>query len=366
MRILCVIDCLGMGGAQRQLVELAIGFKQSGHDVSFLTYHDIPFFDTILEKNHIPNVIIKGRNYLDRLILMRRHIRSGGFDAVLSFLEGAGFICEAAGFPYRKWKLVVGERSANPNIRKSVKLRFFRLFHLFADYVVANSSDNIKLVRSLNPCLPERKCKVIYNSVDFEKWKTPSSFVFRKEGVMNIVIAARFDGLKNSLGLVKALSMLKQEELDQIHVQWYGVLDNNPIKTPAVEKTIKLIREHRLDTHVSLKPAVNDIITITQEADAVGLFSMYEGLPNSVCEGMACAKPVLSSAISDLPRLLSNQPQLLFDPTDPASISFAFRQLIHTNIKQLQTIGAENRKTAMDNFHKGSIVSTYLQLFESD
>ena len=39
MKILCVIDSLGSGGAQRQLVGLAIGFKERGHEVSFLVYH---------------------------------------------------------------------------------------------------------------------------------------------------------------------------------------------------------------------------------------------------------------------------------------------------------------------------------------
>lgn len=39
MKILCVIDCLGSGGAQRQLVNLATAFKEKGHEVSFLVYH---------------------------------------------------------------------------------------------------------------------------------------------------------------------------------------------------------------------------------------------------------------------------------------------------------------------------------------
>lgn len=33
MKILCVIDSLGSGGAQRQLVSLAKGFKEKGNEV---------------------------------------------------------------------------------------------------------------------------------------------------------------------------------------------------------------------------------------------------------------------------------------------------------------------------------------------
>ena len=49
MKILCVIDSLGSGGAQRQLVQLAIGLKNKGVDVSFLMYHNIHFFKSELD-----------------------------------------------------------------------------------------------------------------------------------------------------------------------------------------------------------------------------------------------------------------------------------------------------------------------------
>lgn len=116
MNILCVIDTLGAGGAQRQIVELAKGFVRRGHDVEFLTYYPIPFFNSVLESEGIHIFCIEESNYLMRLLKMRRFIRGRKYDAVLSFLEGANFICQVAGFPTRKWKLVVGERSANPEI----------------------------------------------------------------------------------------------------------------------------------------------------------------------------------------------------------------------------------------------------------
>ena len=48
MKILCVINSLRPGGAQRQLVNLGIGFKEKGHEVSFLAYHNVNFYTTEL------------------------------------------------------------------------------------------------------------------------------------------------------------------------------------------------------------------------------------------------------------------------------------------------------------------------------
>ena len=44
MKILLLIDSLGSGGAQRQMVTLAALLKQRGQEVSFLLYADDGFF----------------------------------------------------------------------------------------------------------------------------------------------------------------------------------------------------------------------------------------------------------------------------------------------------------------------------------
>jgi len=98
MKILCVIDHLGPGGAQRQLVELALGFNEKGHDVQFLTYHRIPFFEPSLKDQGIRINWIEGSNYLRRFWRIRRFIRKGGYDAVLSFLEPRVSTAKSRGF----------------------------------------------------------------------------------------------------------------------------------------------------------------------------------------------------------------------------------------------------------------------------
>src|SRR5690606_24309284 len=147
MNILCVIDSLGSGGAQRQLVNLALAFQERGHKVDFLVYHCDPFYYQVLSEYRIKIIEVLEDNYIKRILKMRHIIRKGNYDSVLSFLEAASFICTVAGFPYRNWTLTVGERSANPNILKSFKLKLYRWFHIFTSAVVANSYENIKMIK---------------------------------------------------------------------------------------------------------------------------------------------------------------------------------------------------------------------------
>ena len=362
MKILCFIDSLDSGGAQRQLVELATGFKEKGHEVSLLTYHNIPFFNLFLEHHNISIETIEERNYLKRLIKVRHFIRQSDFHAVLSFLEAPNIISQMAGIPSRKWKLVVGERRINPLIKRSLKLIFYRWFHFFADFIVSNSSTNIKYVLRVNPLLSKSKCRVIYNIVDLNRWKPHPDFIFRKNLKIKLIVGASHLPRKNAPGLIEAISLLNDSELDKISIEWYGNKPNDINDYKSFESAVKKLNDLKLNNVISFHPATNKILKIVQDADAVGLFSFSEGMPNIICEGMACGKPVICSTVSDIVNLLSYDKNLLCDPADEHSIASSIRYLISLDQEKLREIGNRNRKIAMENFQKDKIISDYLKL----
>lgn len=362
MKILCVIDCLGAGGAQRQIVALALGFKEKGYNVSFLTYYYNPFFNSILQNNGIAITCIEESNYLKRLYKMGRFIRQGNFNAVLSFLEGANFICQFVGLPYRKWRLVVGERSANPEILNSFKSKVFRWFHFFADYVVANSHTNMQYVNTINPLLPKSKCRVVYNMVDFEMFKPSNKIAQEQQGKFTLVIPARIRIEKNINGLIEALLLLNNEEREKIKIDWYGKYEQEEKTNPLLIESLVQIKSKGLESIITFHDATHDIKTIMQESDAVGLFSTFEGFPNAICEAMACAKPVICSNVSDMDCFLSHEPRLLCDPSDPHSITKSLSYLLNMDSDLLGKIGLQNRSIALNMFEKETIISSYLQL----
>lgn len=361
MKILCVIDSLGSGGAQRQLVELGKGFKEIGHEVSFLVYHPQDFYWEELRKAHIKITYIEELNYFKRLLKMRRFIRAGNFDAVLSFLEAANFISTFAGFPYRKWKLVVGERSANPNIFKSFKLRFYRWMHMFTDYVVANSTENIDIVKRISPFINKGKFKVIYNTIDFSKWIRVKREKINDE-VFNLVVASRHQYLKNLKGLIYAVDKLSIQDKKKLVINWYG----EERKDSSLKEGQKLIEKLNLQDNFIFFPATNDIIKKKIEADAIGIFSLYEGFPNTICEGMALGKPVISSDVSDISLFLNYNPKLICDPKSSESIKESLEYLLSLNSSQLNKIGEQNYTIAFKSFEKSKIVQSYLNLLAAN
>lgn len=357
MKILCVIDSLGSGGAQRQLVNLAVGFKEKGHDVSFLVYHDLNFFEKVLVESEISIYKILETRYFVRFLKIRRFIRHGNFDAVLSFLEASNLICELSGFPYRKWKLVVGERSANPKILKSFKLKLFRWFHIASDYVVFNSKENLDMVKRVNPFLKDDKCHVIYNIIDFEKWRPKHDYQFRKNGKLHIIVVASHQYLKNLNGLVEGVSLLNETEKSQLIINWVGGRRSDNSKEEAIQK----IKKYGLSQIFSFNDPTHDIAKMVQEADILGLFSFYEGLPNVVCEAMATGKVVIASNISDIPYLIKDN-QLLCDPYSKEDICRVLRYALTLNFNEVEKISNRNVKNAIHLFNKKDILEKYVYL----
>lgn len=355
MKVLCVIDSLGSGGAQRQMVGLAKGFNAVGHEVSFLVYHDEPFFEKELLDSSIHVYKILERRYFLRVLKIRQFIRRGNFDSILSFLEVPSLICEISMLPCKKWLLIVGERNADPAILNSFRSRLFRYFHFLADFVVGNSNENIKLIKRVNPLLSKKKLKVIYNQIDISKWQSNSKP--SNSALFNLTIVARHEYQKNLIGLIKAVSLLTDDEKKRLIINWYGGTRTDKSKDEGLEKISQL----SLQRIFNFWPETSDIKSKMEEAHAIGLFSHYEGLPNCICEAMILGKPVVVSNVSDLPFFLNDR-NLISNASDPVSIKNSLSYMLSLTNEQLFKIGDLNRITAIKLFNSNEAVNSYLKL----
>lgn len=131
MRVLCFIDGLGSGGAQRQIVNLAIGLQRRGHEVQMIAYTDDDFYQHRLADRNIPYTVIENRNYLQRIINIRKYLRNADADAVVSFLETPNFLSCLSAIGKHKWVLVTSERNAKEYEFTNRRGRIMKWFERF-------------------------------------------------------------------------------------------------------------------------------------------------------------------------------------------------------------------------------------------
>ncbi|SFW25848.1 glycosyltransferase family 4 protein [Chitinophaga sancti] len=360
MKVVLCIDGLGSGGAQRQIVILAELLIGKGHTVEFITYLDDNFYKEVTDRLKINVVTVKWTNLFSRTYKYLVAVKQAKPDYVISFLDNPNLISELASVPFRKWGLIVSERTGKVGkISTRDKVRFH--FHRLADVVVTNSYNLSEYVVNHAPWL-KKKMHTIVNAVDFEKFR-PMEVTPPANGVVKIVVAASYQQLKNSENLIKAIHSLKGLPVE---LYWYGnkmLVDGVPQGTSRYLDAAAYVKEHGLEKMVFLDGPSREIPRLFNEATVVCLPSFYEGCPNVICEAMACGKPVLASNVCDNPRLIREGVNgFLFDPADPASIAAAIKRLMALSPAQLQDMSRENLAFAAAEFDKSVFLNKYLNL----
>ncbi len=363
MRLLCFIDNLGGGGAQRQLCRLATLLKGAGLDVAMLTYHDGGFFAEQLDRAGIPRHVAAGDGGLRRVRAIRRVIATVRPDVVLAFLPMPCFYAELAGLLGRRWGLVVGERSTAPGA-ESPKTRLMRALHRTADAVVTNSHANRRLIEASVPALRGR-VSTVYNAVDLDAFR-PTPVPPRAGGPLRFVVAASYQTLKNPAGWIEAMNVACRQSGANVVTDWYGGGASRGRGHDVRARSEGLVARYGLQDRVRLHDACGDIASRYAEAHVVALPSLIEGLPNVVCEGMACGRPVASSNVSDAAVLVKHRRTgALFDPTDARSMAAEIVWLAEQDDGALAEMGRLARARAERLFDPVPIMGAYRRLIEA-
>jgi glycosyltransferase involved in cell wall biosynthesis len=344
---------------------IAVAMKRRGHEVRFLVYHLHDHFRPLLDSAEIPCEVILPCSRWRRELAVRRILRQGWQDVVLAFLEAPSFYAEFARIPRQRWGLVVGERSANPWIKSGV-LGWRRQFHRCADSVVCNSHTNRLMLEVGFPFL-RRKLSTIYNFVDLGLFRPSlgdSAADRLNLNAFRIVVIGRYDRNKNMEGVAKALLCLKRSRGSPvILVDWFGGMPTDPV---PFNRAKHFLAENGLSESLCLHHATRDIAAEFSHANAVGLFSFFEGLPNAVCEGMACGKPIVLSNVCDAGNLVrEGKNGFLCDPSSPESMANAFVRLASKSFDERRQMGLESRTLAECLFDERIVVERYERILKA-
>lgn len=356
-RILCLIDSLGAGGAQRQMVGLATFLKERGYGVMVAFYHEEMFYSDFLQSKEVPFIYLKqAERNSTRIYHIARYIRKFQPDVVIAYLFTPCICASLATLTNHKFKLIVSERNTNLQTGRNEKIRF-NLFRR-ANFVVPNSFSQEEYIKQQFPFLG-KKVVTIPNFVDLDFFTPPE--VKRKHAIPEILIAASIWPSKNTLGFIEAVAQLKIKGY-KFHVSWYGKSEANMDYYNLCQNNIK---QHNIEEFIELKEKTTQIKKCYQESDFFCLPSFYEGTPNVICEAMACGLPVACSNICDNSRyVVEKENGFLFDPKDVDSMVSALIRMLAMEEKEYYSFCVASRKRAEKKLSKESFVNSYIKLIE--
>lgn len=353
---------LGSGGAQRQMVTISKLLKSRGYEPEVLYYKNRnPFYLNELNENHIPVHYIEANNVVTRALKIRQFVRSNSFDTVISFLDMPDFYNVFSALGPRTWKVITSERSADEARFNSKFGQLLSWIKKFSDKIVCNSDNARKMWLKHYPLL-EDKLTTIYNTVKIPSVTT--DYVSLSENKLHIVVAASYKDVKNPLNVIHALSRLSTEDKERIQINWYGdkeVLQGDDL---VYKQSVSLIESYKLENQIRLNGQTKDISNIMNQADVVGLFSKFEGLPNAICEAMTLGKPIVMSRISDYDILVDKSNGVLCDWENVESIADAFRLLLRKGQENLSEMGKSSKLKSKHLFSEDVVLQNWITLFE--
>lgn len=349
IRVLQLIDGLGLGGAQSYLVQLCRSNPYPDVQLDVACLHGRGPFAAILEEHQIPCHTLSSARwnpvFLPRL---RRLIRSGGYDLVHAHLVVSGFVCEALHGWLGRPRLVehlhspVGTHTGSEYQRLLERLMFRHATRYIACSRVVGAS-----LEAFRPAVGGR-IVTLPNGVELEtleRGRRAPGEIRRELGLSaeDFVIgsAGRLSPLKNYPLLLRAAASLRQR-IPRLKVVLFGAGGEE-------EKLRALVRELGLESLV-IMPGYDP-----QASQKLGLFDLfilpsdYEGLPMVLLEAMAASVACITTDFPSAGEVLRHEADGLIVPRgDTAALAGAIERLAGDRELRERLGAAGRRKVAAE------------------
>jgi glycosyltransferase involved in cell wall biosynthesis len=366
MRFLFVIDSLGSGGAQRQMVSLATELARRGYRIELFVYAGSDFFAPSLRAAGI-TVHVHPKPWKLSSATVRtlaRLMKTGRYDVVLSFLGTPNLYSILARMAVpRPPALVVSERSCVlPGVR-GVRNRLIARLYPFVDRVTVNSH-HLREHYEGKYRWARGRVVTIWNGIDLDSF-SPRPFTPRCP--LRLLAIGNMAPNKNWHRLAEALALLRDRHGVVAHVSLVSACNALSKRNLRYYERLRgIVGARGLSSQWAWLGQRSDIVDLLAEHHALVHPSYREGLPNVVCEALACGRPVLVSGMLDHPRLVQDgETGFLVDAMNGQDQADAMLRLSRLSDEQLIDMGAAARRFAEVNLSIARMADAYERLFLS-
>jgi len=230
---------------------------------------------------------------------------------------------------------------------------FVRWLWRDADALVAVSNGLRDYAFDTTPDLP---IEVIPNAIELSVFTPPAQR--NGEGPVKLLFVGRFNAFKNVEKLIETAGHLKAIGVDNFELQLVGEGE----RRATVEQ---LVIEKGLTKQVRFLGWIDrdSIVERYRQADLFVTATTWEGMPNTVLEGMACGLPVIATRASGLEELVRDGVNgYLVNINDSSALADRIATLINNPYERAR-MSKESRKIAEQEFAWEYIAEQYVSIY---
>jgi len=335
VKIVFLARSLGLGGAERQLVELAAGLHRRGHDVSVAVFYSGHPLDAELERAGVPlhNLEKRGRwDVAGFAVRLLRLLRTERPDVLHSYLSVPNMLAAISAPLLRSTAIVWGVRASNLNVEHYEWLtrlteRGGVLLARLADRILVNSQAGFE--HHVRTGYPESRMRVVHNGIDTARfvrdarrgstlrvnWGVPDNSIL-------IGLVGRLDPMKGHRIFLEAASRLAAIRPD---VRFVCVGSGSPAFAAELRRRAD---EFEFADRVIWQEALPDPVPVYSALDGLCSASIFgEGFSNVIAEAMACGVPCVVTDVGDS-ALIVQSPRYVARGGDVSSLHEAMIALL--------------------------------------
>lgn len=365
--ILILTRSLNIGGAQRQIVQLALGLHERGQQVVVALFYGGGSLERELVSHGVPICRLGKRHrwhffgFMVRLIKALWRVRPRVVYAFLGTSNVVAALAEPFAPPFR---LLWSVRASNMNFDKyswASKLGYGIECALSwrPDLIISNSEAGVNCA-ALNG-FPRERMIVVPNGIDVGRFRRDDQLraAWRARlglpvGLPAVGVLARLDPMKDHKTFLSAAATIAKIRPD---VRFLCIGEGDESYT---EELFRFGTSLGLGKRLIWTGAVSDSVGVLNALDVVcSSSSEGEGFSNAVAEAMACCRPCVVTDVGDSAFLVADTGWVV-PPQNPDALADALLEAL--KVSSLN-IGNRARKRIVENFSVEKMVEGTLACF---
>jgi len=355
MKILYVVTGLGLGGAEKVVVELADQMKFIGHHVKIVYLKGK--MEVCPKNKDIEVIFLSLENIFNSIGAYKKYkkiIKNFQPDVVHAHMIHANIFARIS----RKFCPVPKLICTAHNSNEGGKLRMlaYKFTNNLSD-INTNVSSEASQSLINKGAFKENNITTVYNGIDLEKFNIST---LRKNGIdeeIRFLSVGRFSQQKDYPNLLNAIALLRNKL--PFKVKFYIAGDGE--LRDVIESLIDKLEVGNL---VELLGKRSDIPDLLSAADFFVLPSKHEGLPTVVIEAMACHTFVIATDCGGSAEIMEDT-GILVPIQDSIALSQAILDALSIDNKMIVSNNIKARKRVEELFSLKASVGNWLKIYES-